>query len=388
MNLIYMNPGNSSVMESQVLTLIGFFQNNRKIDNIFLMQGFVSKKEKEILKRKIGNHNIKTIWFRTFPNFLLFQFLTVIFFRKKLKSIIGYTIDDKTILHIRGERFGRIASDTLRSVFKNNRSRILVDIRGASVPEIDLYYGQNIIRKQGKKQIIKKSLNQLASQQEHITTISARMKKFLVDEYKFSPEVISINPNITDEKFLFDLGKRNEVRIHLKIRNDEILAVSLTGGGASWQKDEVIMDHLISKGIKILNLSTRQIEKEGVINLFVPYNDVPNYLNAADFAIIWRDNNLVNNVASPSKFSEFSVNGLPVLHNGSVDLVTEYIKKHSYGQIVEDINDFDLKRFSLFFNKPLRQFMSDTGKNVFGVKTIGDSYFNLYKRIIESSYCM
>jgi len=47
----------------------------------------------------------------------------------------------------------------------------------------------------------------------------------------------------------------------------------------------------------------------------VPYEEVTKYLNAVDFAVVWRDNNIVNKVASPVKFSEYVCTGLPVIAN-------------------------------------------------------------------------
>ena len=39
----------------------------------------------------------------------------------------------------------------------------------------------------------------------------------------------------------------------------------------------------------------------------IPYNEVGKYLNASDFGIIIRENNIINYVASPTKVNEYLV---------------------------------------------------------------------------------
>ena len=54
-----------------------------------------------------------------------------------------------------------------------------------------------------------------------------------------------------------------------------------------------------------MNKSKKELHHKNVINKFVDYYEIPNYLNAADIAVIWRENSIVNKVASPVKFSEY-----------------------------------------------------------------------------------
>ena len=48
---------------------------------------------------------------------------------------------------------------------------------------------------------------------------------------------------------------------------------------------------------------------------------MPEYLSAADVAFIWRDHNIVIG-SRLRKFSEYLACGLPLIHNGSIDLVS------------------------------------------------------------------
>jgi len=54
---------------------------------------------------------------------------------------------------------------------------------------------------------------------------------------------------------------------------------------------------LAEKGFKVLNLSKKEILHNNIINRFIGYSEMPEYLNAADCAIIWRDKSVVKKVA-------------------------------------------------------------------------------------------
>lgn len=49
-----------------------------------------------------------------------------------------------------------------------------------------------------------------------------------------------------------------------------------------------------------------------------PFQEMNAYYNAADFGILLREHNAVNEVASPTKFGEYCLTGLPVIMNDSV----------------------------------------------------------------------
>ena len=115
-----------------------------------------------------------------------------------------------------------------------------------------------------------------------------------------------------------------QIRKELKLSDEDVLIVYSSGGTASWQNDRIVTI-LAEKGLKVLNLSRKNIPHKNIFNKFANYSEMPVYLNAADIAIIWRDKSTVNKVASPVKFSEFICCGLPVISNYSVDMISEYI---------------------------------------------------------------
>ena len=60
---IYVNLGDCSVYESQVLELLQYIQNNYDLD-VLLLQGYHSKSEKINLESKLSKYNVNVKWFR------------------------------------------------------------------------------------------------------------------------------------------------------------------------------------------------------------------------------------------------------------------------------------------------------------------------------------
>jgi len=374
MNLIYINSGDSSVMEAQVVSLLNYYIEHRFFANIYLLQGFANSQEKQVLEQKLNLTNFTIIWFRTYPNYSFFDFFNIRslgFVLKKNKSIIC-----ESVIHVRGEKYGAYAYKLLK---KNQfEKKLLVDIRGVSYEEILYYYNGNTLFKRNKLNGAKRSLNSLKNSCK-ITVVSNTLKKYLLTHFNYHKEYLYINANIAGELFKYNKDLRYKTREKLGIQENEIVAIFLSAGAANWQKEKDIVNQLQKLGIRILNLSAKKIDCQNIINLYVPFNSVHEYLSAADLGILWRDNNLVNNVASPSKFSEFICNGLPIVHNGTVDLVTDFIQKESAGIILNQIYDFTSENI-LHLKSINRTELSIKGRKSFGIEQIANSYRSLYEQ--------
>ena len=176
----------------------------------------------------------------------------------------------------------------------------------------------------------------------------------------------------------FSVSYRNEIRNRYDIKDNELLAICLSGGDSLWLQDKSNIDTLISKGIRVISLSKKVFDNEKCISLFVPFQDVPKYLSAADIGILWRDRTFINYSASPSKLSEFAASGLFIIHNGSVNIAEEYIEKYGAGVIIEDMSNLNTNQIELI-KQQNRIKNAISGQNMFGVNAIGNSYINLYK---------
>jgi glycosyltransferase involved in cell wall biosynthesis len=69
----------------------------------------------------------------------------------------------------------------------------------------------------------------------------------------------------------------------------------------------------------------------------VPNHEVCQYLNAADYGILFRENTIMNNVASPTKFAEYMLCGLPVIISEGVGDYSEYIVNEKVGVLIKQM---------------------------------------------------
>jgi len=377
MKLIYVNPGDAgSVIESQVFSFLQYLQDNAGIEKIILLQGHKSKKEKMILQGKLNQYQLNTIWFKSYPNYSLFNYLAFKQISKTVDRIGGG--EEGTIIHVRGEKYGAYVVNYLKR--RGLPQNVLVDIRGAYIPEISEYYSTNNFLKADKLKIIKKCYN-ILKKNVLITVVSPALKQYMVTEFGFNPEKICIHPNIAGHQFKYDLEKRNYIRKKYSISNDDVVAVCSSGGGSKWQKDFQIINKLVEKNIKVFNLSPNKVDISGVINKVVPFKKMFMYLSAADIAILWRDSSIVNQVASPSKFSEFARMGLFVLHNSTVGIAVDYINATKSGQLISSIEEFSLEHYYNY--KKQRNKMLKKGVEMFGIEKLSSSYVDTYYGIIE-----
>lgn len=80
----------------------------------------------------------------------------------------------------------------------------------------------------------------------------------------------------------------------------------------------------------------------------VSHTEIFNVLQMADFGFLLRDNSVVNQVASPTKFGEYCLCGLPVIMTNSVGDFSDLAKRHKVGCVVDmrdPVLDSDLAAF-------------------------------------------
>ena len=71
--------------------------------------------------------------------------------------------------------------------------------------------------------------------------------------------------------------------------------------------------------------------------LQVPRSEVPQYLSAADVAILLRRPTVVNRVASPTKFAEYLLCGLPVLISEGIGDSSDLVRSNGVGEVLPNV---------------------------------------------------
>jgi hypothetical protein len=379
--LIYVsNPIESSVVESQVYKLLEYFNKTDYFNEVILIQISNNKKSYNLAKKILTKYNFKVEFIKGSIG-LLTKF-NPIYFRlsAQLKSIIS---SNNFIIHVRTESLGFHVVNSLR---KNNLPlNVLCDVRGLTIEELD-YRLKNItgirtLYPKLMKLTYRKLIKFFNTNNISISAVSKELKKYLVqsgiDNY------IEVNPNIVSSDFSFNIEQRESVRKKLAISKEKILIVLSSSGSDIWQKDESVVSFFLKNdNFIILNLSKNKIINNKIINLYLPFEEMPKYLSAADIGVVWREDHILNNCASPSKFSEFAAMGLYVIHNNTVDLISKYIKHNSSGLLISKIEEFTLKSL-IFLDNTRRSNLGIIGKNTFGVEAISENYFMIYKNILK-----
>jgi glycosyltransferase involved in cell wall biosynthesis len=165
-----------------------------------------------------------------------------------------------------------------------------------------------------------------------------------------SPSRTTVVPCFADErKFDFDPEARARIRGVLGFAQDEIVYVY--SGILPAKYDEGSPLHLFSRldpsgqnRLLILapdddNLATARnqlspsIAARSVL-LQVPRSEVPKYLSAADIAILVRKPTVVNRVASPTKFAEYLLCGLPVIISEGIGDSSDLVRSDDVGVVL------------------------------------------------------
>lgn len=227
---------------------------------------------------------------------------------------------------------------------KKNKLKMVFDCHG-SAPDEKYYCHPNIFGR--IVAALKNSKQQeVTSYSDLIVTVSNAMYNHLSTKTKHV-----LLPMIPAKHFFDEHSYREEYREKNNIPQDAQVFV-YAGQNQKWQMSEETVDFykriedrkensflLILTG-NVADFSKmceeRQIKNYKVIK--VPYNDMPKYLDTADFGFCLRADNNVNRVASPTKILEYlSRNVKPVITDCIGDFSND-LKRNGYACIV-DIND-------------------------------------------------
>lgn len=118
----------------------------------------------------------------------------------------------------------------------------------------------------------------------------------------------------------------------------------------------------------------KSILSNNLIFKFIPYEKINNYYCASDFALMIRQPRPLNYVASPTKFGEYCLSGLKVIHNNSIAQVSEItaILKNSSEISKNSIPKLDDNQ---------RELISKNSKKFFSRESLNKIYTKLYNEI-------
>lgn len=372
--LIYVSsPYTGAVVEGQVYELLEYYKQQDWFEDVLLLQSYASDEDRHKGEETLEKFTFRKKFFWMNPYYPFFYKKSV----KNLSKVLESEVDDNSVFHVRSGIFAAYVRDSLPPQFK--RLMILDEFRGFLSDELQ-YIGKRSIKTRilnyfRKKHIIFCNRKMQSDERILYSAVSPKLREIEVREEKFNFAMISVHPNIAATYFKYDKESRLAIRKELGISDDKILVATSSGESGAWQKDLDIIDTLIAKGYFVLNLSKNIIDKANVISRFVPHKEMPAYLSACDAALLWRDNVALNNVASPSKYSEFACMGLYVIHNKSVDLVTRFISDNNCGLLVDSPDEIVIDLNVLSEEERLGR--CKFGLSKFSIDNIARDYYNI-----------
>ena len=225
------------------------------------------------------------------------------------------------------------------------------------------------------------------------------LQKYFQDTYNLCNKKFVPYPCLSDaQKFYFNTDIRNELRSSLGIKEGTLVFIYSGGIDSEWHITEkmfAFFNHLFKheKDLMLICLIKNQTGldkildnypelKRHFISFSVPNNEVFKYLNAADYGILFRENTIMNNVASPTKFAEYMLCGLPVMISEGVGDYSDYTTDNDLGVLIKEseLKDPETFDFKNFLEKNFdRSLIADIGRKNFSKDSIINDLIAAFK---------
>lgn len=214
-----------------------------------------------------------------------------------------------------------------------------------------------------------------------IVVVSESLKVHLrIDESK----AIIVPCSVPERYFTFSEKEGQIVRDELCLEPEDRLFV-YSGSMIGYQAIDRLIEfavtiHNLGFYLLVLTKDANKFEREyreqfpasRVFVKSVEYEEMSKYYCAADFGILLRDNTSTNRVASPTKFGEYCMTGLKIIHNNTIGQVIRITGELGNGIVI------NTKGFQPY-NYAERFSVSKKAQEYFGRNSSTRNYLNIYQ---------
>lgn len=190
---------------------------------------------------------------------------------------------------------------------------------------------------------------------------------------------------VNEDKFYYSELIRNDMRAKFQICDDDKVFI-YSGSMVEYQglslQSEFFYRLFVNPNNKLFYLTTDSDKAMEFLSKYpssqytiksVPFEVMNSYYNMADFAILLRETNDVNRVASPTKFGEYCMTGLQVVMNNGVEQAVE-ISNHL-------CNFVDFKNLNFVKTVSNRKLLAENSKYYYSRSNVFYKYEDIYKNI-------
>jgi hypothetical protein len=253
--------------------------------------------------------------------------------------------------------------------------RIIYDCRGDSIAEF-IYSNKGFFFSK-KYRIVKYKSNIKTA--KLLSNRAIFVSKFLKDKIQYDKKNEVIGCAADSKLFYFDENLRKKIRKILSYESHHKVLI-YSGGMNKYQCFSECVDYfkkLLKKDeswhFLVLTTELKQAkvfikETKNIILKKVPFNEVNQYLNAADKGLIFREKNDLNRAASPTKFAEYALSGLSIYFSKEIGDLEFYAQQ--IGIKNQDLNNIH--------NLKKRQIRAEMAKEFVSKKSVMEQYKNIY----------
>ena len=398
-NILFINDGSilNPIIHSQGLPLLKFLSNSYNCTMLSFELPVKSDKEHERYNYIHKNYKSYVSFVQTeLKNYGVVPYLIIYFLKGIPKTFFTVKKYKIKLIHTRS-LFPAIIGLCIKIIFP--KTKLLYDNRGVLIEEM-IYTG--IYKRAGfREKIMRRLENRVIRKSDHIVVVSKVFKDFLINKYSHL-ENLSDKISVINNKTEIDNKITPE---DLDLRKDKnIITCIYSGSSAQWQSVQEIFtfaQKCLSE-FKDFKLKILTYHPEEFQNQFLHFNDLSeiteilnvssdkvfNHLAKANYGLLLREDNIINNVSSPLKFAEYLAAGLPVVVSKGVGDTGEIIDKYNVGVVIKN-NDFQtaiLELKELLKDSSVYKRCREVAVKEFNLEKSFKDYKLIYDNLIFSSY--
>jgi hypothetical protein len=355
-----------TVFVTQILDWLNLYAKHNIQFDLYVVYPINTLLNLSYLKDQKEKINSKTKFLKKFiylfPSRGIFKFINaIILFIKILFCVIKFK---KTVIFSRAIIGKEI--NILKNIFPN-KIFFIYDARAASAEE-------NFYSLKKEKNYSTKKFETLAhvfqtekktvEVADKIFVVSNVLKKYLSNSYTVQNDKFVDYPCLADSnKFFYNSSVRKKFREKLGYSDSDIVILYAGGINSKWHMSNFIFEFFNESSIQNenfkflflsadLNAIESTLEQYPILRkhctfLKVENSEVSNYLNASDYGTLFREDTVMNNVASPTKFAEYMLCGLPTIISENVGDYSNYVVENNLGFIITKNQMSNIKLFNM-----------------------------------------
>lgn len=284
--------------------------------------------------------------------------------------------ESNIILHCRNIEAAYVGL-LVKQELSNKTVQVLYDVRGFVEGEADFF------NKPIKENMYEKLHGKLFKSDIYFNFVSKELFELYNQKYSVSlDKSIFCNSAYDDAVFQFVPKDKENQNTPSK--------VLYVGGNQAYQKiDEIVNVFSKRKDVELTVVTSKKLQKKvAAANIQFEHGLTPSQINhladSFDYGIIYRDDELFNQIATPTKVSEYWGKGLKVIAINSAGAYTNLIKQNKrlgiYLGSIEEVETVELSK--ILFND--RQYIARYAKDNVSQTANLKKYLAHYKKMTES----